>query len=50
MQDLLELGPAARMNTPGIASGNWRWRMLPGAADRDLAKKLRLYTGTFRRL
>ncbi len=49
MQDLLELGPAARMNTPGIPSGNWRWRMLPGAADEALAKKLRLYTRTFRR-
>ena len=49
MQDLLELGPAARMNTPGIPTGNWRWRMLPGAADKELAKKLRLYTRTFRR-
>ena len=49
MQDLLELGPAARMNTPGIPSGNWRWRMLPGAADKELAKKLLLYTKTFRR-
>ena len=49
MQDLLELGPAARMNTPGSPSGNWRWRMLPGAADKELAKKLLLYTKTFRR-
>ena len=50
MQDLLELGPEARMNTPGIPSGNWRWRMLPGAADKALAKKLLLYTKTFRRI
>ncbi len=50
MQDLLELGAAARMNVPGIPTGNWRWRMLPGAADKELAKKLRLYTATFRRL
>ena len=49
MQDLLELGAKARMNTPGVPTGNWRWRMLPGAADKELAKKLLLYTKTFRR-
>ena len=26
LQDLLELDEKARMNTPGIASGNWDWR------------------------
>jgi len=26
MQDVLELGSEARMNTPGTASGNWHWR------------------------
>lgn len=26
MQDLLELGSAARMNTPGTTTGNWEWR------------------------
>jgi 4-alpha-glucanotransferase len=26
MQDVLELGSQARMNTPGIANGNWGWR------------------------
>ena len=49
MQDLLELGADARMNSPGTASGNWQWRMLPGAADKALAKKLKLYTTTYRR-
>ena len=49
MQDLLELDGGARMNVPGKDSGNWQWRMLPGAADRKLAEKLRLYTETFRR-
>ena len=49
MQDLLELDGTARMNKPGSDSGNWRWRMLPGAADEALAAKLRLYTETFRR-
>lgn len=31
MQDLLGLGSTARMNTPGRAHGQWRWRMGPNA-------------------
>lgn len=31
MQDILGLGKAARMNTPGIESGNWQWRMASDA-------------------
>ncbi|MDQ7011043.1 MAG: 4-alpha-glucanotransferase [Mariprofundaceae bacterium] len=27
MQDLLELGSEARLNTPGTVDGNWTWRM-----------------------
>ncbi len=49
MQDLLELDGSARMNTPGLDSGNWRWRMLPGAASEELAARLRKYTFTYRR-
>jgi 4-alpha-glucanotransferase len=30
LQDLLELGSSARMNVPGTASGNWRWRANDG--------------------
>jgi 4-alpha-glucanotransferase len=26
LQDLLNLGTEARMNVPGRANGNWRWR------------------------
>jgi len=26
LQDVLNLGAEARMNTPGRAEGNWRWR------------------------
>lgn len=26
MQDVLGLGPEGRMNTPGVAAGNWSWR------------------------
>lgn len=31
LQDLLNLGACARMNTPGQASGNWRWRITDDA-------------------
>ena len=41
MQDVLGLGGEARMNTPGRASGNWRWQMEVGAASPRLARALR---------
>ena len=28
MQDYLGLGSEARINTPGVAGGNWRWRVM----------------------
>jgi 4-alpha-glucanotransferase len=36
-QDLLQLGSQARFNTPGIAGGNWSWRLPPGALTAGLA-------------
>ena len=27
MQDYLNLGEEGRMNIPGVAGGNWSWRM-----------------------
>jgi 4-alpha-glucanotransferase len=40
LQDILNLGKEARMNQPGHAEGNWRWRatdeMLPGSAFQAL--------------
>ncbi len=50
MQDVLELGGYARMNTPGNAAGNWQWRMKPDALTPELAKKLYHYTKIYRRL
>jgi 4-alpha-glucanotransferase len=40
MQDLLNLGTEARMNTPGTPSGNWRWRFTSDQLD-DLWKERR---------
>ncbi len=50
MQDVLELGPECRMNIPGNPSGNWQWRMLNTAINKQLAKKLRRYTEVFGRV
>jgi 4-alpha-glucanotransferase len=41
LQDVLGLGSDARMNTPGTASGNWRWRLGPGALTPEVAARLR---------
>jgi 4-alpha-glucanotransferase len=40
-QDVLGLGSEARMNFPGRAEDNWRWRLEPGQLTPDLAQRLR---------
>lgn len=40
VQDLLELGSEARMNTPAVPQGNWSWRAPEGAWTAELAVKL----------
>ena len=49
MQDYLQLGAEARMNTPGTPAGNWQWRMKPGQASPALAKKLKRFTAAYSR-
>ncbi|MBR4911063.1 MAG: 4-alpha-glucanotransferase [Clostridia bacterium] len=49
MQDWLSLDSKARINTPGTALGNWRWRMEKGAATKTLAKKIKTMTETYSR-
>ena len=44
MQDVLGLGSEARMNVPASETGNWEWRMKPGALSADLADRLRNLT------
>jgi 4-alpha-glucanotransferase len=39
MQDLLGLGAAARLNTPGTTHGNWSWRMSQHALTDELAQR-----------
>lgn len=50
MQDVLGLSAEGRINTPGVASGNWQWRMLPHECSAALAEKLREYTRMYGRL
>jgi 4-alpha-glucanotransferase len=40
MQDVLGLGSEARMNRPGLAEGNWSWRLPRGALSATTARRL----------
>lgn len=50
MQDLLGLGPEARMNFPGHPSGNWTWRMPRDAMSSKLCDDLKTINRLFGRL
>ncbi len=49
LQDVLDLGSEARMNTPGVESGNWGWRCPEAALKDDLASRLGELTVRFGR-
>jgi 4-alpha-glucanotransferase len=49
MQDVLGLGREARMNQPATSSGNWRWRVMPGAVTDALAERLAILVETYDR-
>lgn len=44
VQDLLGLGSEARMNTPGVASGSWAWRLADTKALTSALANLRKFT------
>jgi 4-alpha-glucanotransferase len=48
-QDLLGLDSSARINVPGRAEGNWRWRLQAGQLDASVAARLRDATEAARR-
>jgi len=50
VQDVLGLGGEARMNRPGIAAGNWTWRLRRGQLTPAAAARLREATERHRRL
>lgn len=49
MQDYLNLGAEARMNTPSTLGDNWKWRLLPGQIDEELAEKIHRLTFVYGR-
>jgi 4-alpha-glucanotransferase len=40
LQDVLGLGSEARLNTPSVTNGNYRWRYQPRSLTRELAERL----------
>lgn len=40
MQDYLELGAEARMNTPSVPDGNWQWRISPRYDTQRLRERI----------
>ena len=50
LQDVLGLGPEARMNRPASRRGNWRWRFGWDALDSETVERLREITETYGRL
>ena len=49
MQDYLGLGSESRINVPGVAEGNWRWRMESGCDTAALAAEIKTLTHTYGR-
>lgn len=50
LQDVLSLGSETRMNRPGIAEGNWRWRFRPQQFGPGLVEKMSGLTELYNRL
>jgi 4-alpha-glucanotransferase len=44
VQDLLDLGNEARFNSPGVAEGNWSWRLTPEQLGPQVLARLRALT------
>ncbi len=49
LQDVLDLGNEARMNKPGSAEGNWRWRATDEMVSEPAFRRLRELTRAHRR-
>ena len=49
IQDFLGLDDKSRINTPGVASGNWRWRLSENDLTDELAEKIAYITKIYGR-
>lgn len=50
MQDVLGVGSEGRINTPGVAAGNWGWRLEAGAVREEHAMRLKALAEVYGRL
>jgi 4-alpha-glucanotransferase len=50
LQDVLGLGPEARMNLPNSTQGNWSWRFKQGSLTSELSSRLKNLTETYGRV
>ena len=50
LQDLMYLGNESRMNTPGVAAGNWQWRYTEDMLSQDIQEHLLYVTTLYGRL
>jgi 4-alpha-glucanotransferase len=50
LQDLLSMGSDSRMNKPGIATGNWRWRFRLDQFRPDVINRLAELTSLYNRV
>ena len=50
LQDVLGLGREARMNVPGVAAGNWRWRFTPDQFRGGMIERLAEWTARYNRV
>lgn len=50
LQDILGLGREARMNVPGVADGNWRWRFTADQFSNGVIERLAEWTERYNRL
>ena len=49
MQDILNLDSSGRMNIPGVADGNWGWRLSAGYGDKAAAEELQKLSALYNR-
>jgi 4-alpha-glucanotransferase len=49
-QDIPGFGPEFRMNIPGVAEGNWRFKLMESSLTDDMALKLRRMGQVYDRL
>lgn len=50
LQDYLCKGKESRINTPGVADGNWQWRLRPNFLSDELAMSIRGLTELYSRI